>query len=98
MEERPRPTRTVEVHRCPSCGFAPGLLEDSGEPHPAATHCVICDCPLFQPEPEPIATAESGLESAWLAWLEARRIERWIWFVFMIGLALAATIGLIRGG
>ena len=38
-----------------------------------------------------------GLENAWARWQEARRVERWIWFLFMVGLALAATIGLIRG-
>ena len=33
----------------------------------------------------------------WLVWLESRRVERWIWFLFMVGLAIAATVGLVRG-
>jgi len=31
----------------------------------------------------------SHVESNWARWLEQRRVERWIWFGFLAGLALA---------
>lgn len=98
MEERPRPHRTAEAIRCQSCGFSPTLLGDDGHPQALPDRCLICDAPLVPSNSSPTGhSALGGLESAWASWLEARRVERWIWFLFMVGLVLAATIGLIRG-
>ena len=33
----------------------------------------------------------SQVESHWARWLEQRRVERWIWFGFLIGLGLAVA-------
>lgn len=74
------------------------MLGEQGGMKVLPRRCVICDSPLTITSPTLIEeSGEQGLESSWSSWLEARRVERWIWFIFMIGLALAATIGLIRG-
>jgi hypothetical protein len=58
---------------------------------------VICDAPLSRGTEIPAVRPDHGLEAMWAGWLECRRVERWIWFLFMVGLAIAATVGLIRG-
>ena len=32
----------------------------------------------------------------WHDWMETRRLERWMWFLFVIGLVTAGVIGLLR--
>ena len=99
MEKRSRTHQNPDAVRCPSCGFKPEMLGEYGDMKVLPSRCVICDCPLSLTRPTLIDhDGGSGLEKAWASWQEARRVERWIWFLFMIGLALAATIGLIRGG
>ena len=74
------------------------MLGEHGDMKILPSRCVICNSPLSLTKPMLLDNASpSGLERAWARWLEARRVERWIWFLFMVGLALAATIGLIRG-
>ncbi len=36
-------------------------------------------------------------DAAWRSWQHAVRLERWIWFVFAVGLLVAGVIGLVRG-
>ena len=74
------------------------MLAEHGDMKVLPSRCVICDSPLALDKPMLLDnTGQSGLEKAWARWQEARRVERWIWFLFMIGLALAAAIGLVRG-
>ena len=74
------------------------MLGEHGDMKVLPSRCIICDSPLSLTRPIFVDNSNSsGLVNAWSRWQEARRVERWIWFLFMIGLALAATIGLIRG-
>ncbi|MCP4012031.1 MAG: hypothetical protein GY728_02865 [Phycisphaeraceae bacterium] len=90
--------QSTESVRCPTCGCVQttdGDTEAAG-PHAAryaarATSCEICGASLGRrprvvvlESPEP-----SQVESHWARWLEQRRVERWIWFGFLAGLALA---------
>ena len=91
----------MEDVRCPSCGFNPALLQAGDRAIRTPTHCVICSSPIGAAAGRPVAgsepmVAEQHSEAGWATWLESRRIERWIWFLFMVGLAIAATIGLVR--
>lgn len=85
----------MEEIRCPSCGFQPTLLGGTDEIQHLPSHCAICSSPMghrsVTRNPAPRA------ETEWASWLESRRIERWIWFLFMVGLAAIATVGLVRG-
>ena len=74
------------------------MLGEDGDTKVLPSRCVICDSPLPLNGPMSVdSPGTSGLEKAWASWQEARRVERWIWFLFLVGLAVAATIGLIRG-
>ena len=74
------------------------MLGEHGDMKILPSRCQICDSPLSVSTPLFVETpGNSNLEKAWARWQEARRVERWIWFLFLVGLALAATIGLVRG-
>lgn len=77
------------------CGFHPTLVGESDEIQHLPTHCAICSAPMGHRTTtrKPVPRVDTG----WTSWLESRRIERWIWFLFMVGLAVTATVGLIRG-
>jgi hypothetical protein len=82
--------------RCRTCGCVQTAIEDchlAASRAPRSTSCEICGASLGQrsrvvvleaPEPSPV-------ESHWARWLEQRRLERWIWFGFLTGLAFALT-------
>ncbi len=58
-----------------------------------STSCVICDAP-FGRRTRVLVLEESEtsqVESHWVRWLEQRRVERWIWFGFLTGLALVVA-------
>ncbi|MCP4835336.1 MAG: hypothetical protein GY895_11315, partial [Phycisphaera sp.] len=86
--------QSSESVRCPTCGCIQSTAEETSHPGPyaaRATSCEICGAPLGQrsrvvvlESPEP-----SQVESHWAQWLEQRRVERWIWFGFLAGLAVA---------
>ncbi|MAC20526.1 MAG: hypothetical protein CMJ23_12795 [Phycisphaerae bacterium] len=97
MSDRPRPSRATESTRCPACGFTPSLVGDDDGIIRLPARCLICNTPLARTADHPSRKPDPGLEAMWLAWLESRRVERWIWFLFMVGLAIAATVGLVRG-
>lgn len=97
MSDRPRPSRTTDSTRCPACGFTPSLVGDDDGIIRLPSRCLICNTPLAQAADRPSGKPDPGLEAMWLVWLESRRVERWIWFLFMVGLAIAATVGLVRG-
>ena len=61
-------------------------------PHPdPPTSCEICGAASGRrPRVAVLEPSEtSQVESHWARWLEQRRVERWIWFGFFSGLALA---------
>jgi hypothetical protein len=69
-------------------------VEKSGVAGPhadAPTSCEICGA-AFGRRPRVVVLdplEASQVESHWARWLEQRRVERWIWFGFFTGLALA---------
>ena len=82
--------QSTESVRCPTCGCVQTTAGDT-EAAARATSCEICGASLGRrprvvvlESPEP-----SQVESHWARWLEQRRVERWIWFGFLAGLALA---------
>ena len=67
---------------------------ESAGPHAdAPTSCEICGAAFGRRSRLLVLeTPEiSQVESHWARWLEQRRVERWIWFGFLIGLALAVA-------
>ena len=80
-------------NRCPNCGMSRGVLyELSGQAVLEAT-CRICESPL--PASEPDSTV-SQPQIQWQQWMATRRLERWIWFLFTVGMVIAGIIGLVR--
>ena len=94
MTDRPRPSRAMEEIRCPACGFHPTLAGETDEIRQLPSHCAICSAPMRHRSV--VRSPEPRADTGWASWLESRRIERWIWFLFMVGLAVIATIGLVR--
>ncbi|MDG2022598.1 MAG: hypothetical protein P8J59_11685 [Phycisphaerales bacterium] len=96
---------TFEAARCPNCGFAPTLHtgsapnpDDDGHatlgPRDADCRCPICDTSIHPPARTPDTSSRpvSGVDLAWEGWLEQRRVERWLWFLFAGGLCCAAIL------
>lgn len=94
MEERFTSTdENPGENRCPNCGMSRGVLyELSGQAVLEAT-CRICESPL--PTSEPDSTV-SQPQIQWQQWMATRRLERWIWFLFTVGLVIAGIIWLVR--
>ncbi|MDC0429309.1 hypothetical protein OAL71_01905 [Phycisphaerales bacterium] len=97
--------RTFEAARCPNCGFAPSLHAGSTVnrhddqhatlgPRDAEGRCPICDENIRPPVPRSRTSSQtaSGIDLAWEGWLEQRRVERWLWFLFAGGLCCAAIL------
>lgn len=100
-ERTPDSDRTGDQGLCPGCGCAGTWARDAsatGSPvscricghRPAAT---IPGRPTTAVLPDPLDE-----ESAWQAWQHSVRVERWIWFLFVMGLLVAGVVGLIRVG
>jgi hypothetical protein len=94
----PNPGESDDTLRCPRCGCDPRL---SGGV--IGRTCAICGGPLpaagaarRQPSTAVLPNPHDE-ESAWQAWQHSVRVERWIWFVFAVGLLVAGVIGLVRG-
>ncbi|MAH66486.1 MAG: hypothetical protein CMJ27_08870 [Phycisphaerae bacterium] len=65
--------------------------EFAGPHTDAPASCEICGA-AFGRRPRVVVldpSESSQVESHWARWLEQRRVERWIWFGFFTGLALA---------
>lgn len=86
--------------RCPRCGCAGWVSSRVGTGGPS---CGICGHrPSLIVDRRQSATAlmpdPSDEESVWRAWQESIRVERWIWFMFAVGLLVAGVVGLVRVG
>lgn len=82
--------------RCRACGCLQIDGEDSALDRldaAGSTACRICGAPLRRRPRRAVSEASeiSEVESHWMQWLEQRRLERWIWFGFLSGLALAVA-------
>ena len=86
---------------CPGCGCAGTWAHDASS-RGARVTCRICGhqpaasthgLPSTAVLPDPLDE-----ESAWQAWQHSVRVERWIWFLFVVGLLAAGIVGLIRVG
>ena len=94
MEERFTSTdENPGENRCPNCGMSRAVLyELSGQAVLEAT-CRICESPLSTPATNSTA---SQPQIQWQQWMATRQLERWIWFLFMLGMVVAGIIGLVR--
>ena len=92
--------------RCPRCGMFQTSVDDSSGRTILHATCRICDNPLpfhdDEVEGAAIGSHRSQLSNQgtaqiqWHDWMETRRLERWIWFLFVLGLVTAVVIGLLR--
>lgn len=58
-----------------------------------ATTCRFCENPLPSvawSSPQDVAQLQ------WQEWMDSRRLERWIWFLFVLGMVIAGLLGLVR--
>ena len=70
--------------------------EDSSGRTVLQTTCQICDNPLPRHASSRRVSSREELQIQWQTWMSARRLERWIWFLFVIGIVAAGVIGLAR--
>ena len=92
--------------RCPRCGMFQTSVNDSSGRIILQATCRICDNPLPLPDDQVDDPAfgshcsqrshQATPQIQWHDWMETRRLERWIWFLFVLGLVTAVVIGLLR--
>lgn len=96
------PNEHRDRDRCPRCGCLDTATADRVGSASVRT-CRICGhrLPVARPSPDrATAVLPDPLdeESAWQTWQHAIHVERWIWFVFVVGLLVAGVVGLVRVG
>ena len=97
MEDRTSQLETtILLQRCVCCGSEVTRI-------PATYRCLHCDCDFDHRPPRSYAEME-GIQTvrqtpspeyrAWSEWREQALVERWLWFLFTLGLLMTVSLAI----